>query len=218
MPNDNAVHRVCLMLGQLDVTIFFVVGVSQREERNLGMLIMSNTVNKKKQGRQPTRMLARDGIHHMHRMHNCIKPEGTRHLLFGEVGASNMNHHLPMQLDEFVGQLVLCRSSDNLGLAINEIFADRQTKNFQVTVGVKATCQQTSRSPEEAKSRDDVSRRESLETKQPIVMCGLVSKDVSITKSANGDTVAEHSIHVQWHQDSGISYNPELLLFWPLEW
>jgi hypothetical protein len=98
MLNDNAVHQVCLMLGQLDVTIFFVVKISQREEQNLGMLVMSNTVNKKERGCQPTRMLARDGIHHMRRIHNRVKPEGARHLLFGEVGMSHMNHHLPNNL------------------------------------------------------------------------------------------------------------------------
>jgi hypothetical protein len=80
----------------LDIAIFFVVEVSQQEERNPGMLIMSKTVNKKEWGRQSTRMLARDGIHHTRCMRNHEKPEYTGHLLFGEVGASHVNHHLPM--------------------------------------------------------------------------------------------------------------------------
>ncbi len=83
MPNDNAVYRVCLMLGQLDVAVFLMVEVSQQEDWSPGMLAMSNTVNKKEQGRQSTRMLARDCIHHSHCMRNCVKPEGAIHLLFG---------------------------------------------------------------------------------------------------------------------------------------
>jgi hypothetical protein len=72
-----------------------------------------------------TRIFARNSIHHPHRMCDCIEPECARHLFFSEVGASHMDHHFLIRLDKSVGLLALCRSSNNFGLAIDEILADK---------------------------------------------------------------------------------------------
>ncbi len=125
---------MCLVFGVLDVAVFFMVEVSQREKWNPGLLVMSNAMDKEEWGCQSTRIFARNGIHHPCRMCDCIEPEHTKHLIFSEVGASHMDHHFPMQLEESVGQLALCRSSNNFGLAIDEILANGQTKELEITV------------------------------------------------------------------------------------
>ncbi len=153
---------MCLVFGALDVVVFFMVEVSQREKWKPSLLVMSNAMDKEEWGGQPTRIFARNGIHHPCRMCDCIEPERARYLFFGEVGTSHMDHHFPMQLDESVGRLALCRSSDYFGLAIDEILADSQTKELEITVQVKAACQQPSCSLEKAKRRDDVLGREQL--------------------------------------------------------
>ncbi len=124
MANDNAVHCVCLVFGVLDIAILFMVEVSQREKWNPGPLTMSNAVDKEEQGCQSTRIFARNGIHHPCCICDCIEPEHARHLFFSEVSASHMDHHFQVQLNKSIGRLVLCRSSDNFGLAIDEILAD----------------------------------------------------------------------------------------------
>jgi hypothetical protein len=101
--NDDAVHRVCLVFGALDVAIFFMVEISQREKWNPGLLIMSNAVDKEELGGQPTRLFSKNGIHHPCRMCDCMEPECAKHLFFGEVGATHMDHHFPMQLNKSVG-------------------------------------------------------------------------------------------------------------------
>jgi hypothetical protein len=58
--------------------------------------------------------------------------------------------------------MALCRSSDYFGLAINEILADGQTKELEITVRVETARQQPSCSSEKAKHGDDVLRRERL--------------------------------------------------------
>ncbi len=100
-----------------------------------------------------------------------------------------MDHPFPMRLNKFVGQLALCRSSDNFGLAINEIVADSQTKELEITVRVEAACQRPSCSSEKAKRRDDVCGIESLEAKSTIVMGGAVNKDESKAITADSNTV-----------------------------
>ncbi len=103
-----------LVFGALDIAVFFMVEVSQREKWNSGPLVMSDAVEEEERGGQPTRIFARNGIHHPHHMCDCIEPECARHLFFGEVGASHMDHHFPIRLDESVGRLALCRSSNSL--------------------------------------------------------------------------------------------------------
>ncbi len=121
------------MVGALDIAIFFMVEVSQREKWNPGPLVMSNAMDEEEWGCQLTRIFARNGIHHPCCMCDCIEPECARHLFFSEVGASHMDHHFLMQLNKSVGQLVLCRSSNKFRLAINEILADGQTKELEIT-------------------------------------------------------------------------------------
>ncbi len=158
MANDDAVHRVCLVFGALAIAVFFMVEISQREKWNPGPLVMSDAVDEEEQGCQTTRIFARNGIHYPCCMCDCIEPDRVRHLFFSEVGASHMNHHFPMQLDESVGQLAFCRSRDNFGLAINEILADSQTKELEIIDCVEAAHQQPSCSLEKANCRDDIIR------------------------------------------------------------
>ncbi len=170
---------------------------------------MPHAIGKEEGKSQTTRMLTRNSVHHPCRMCNWVKPKGTRHLLLGEVGGSNVYHHFPVQFNKPVGRLALCRSGNNFrlvidqiwdranyGLAIDQIFADRQTKQFEIAVQVKATCQQTSHSTEETECRYNVRWGESLEAKSPIVSCDTVNEDESIAISANRDTVAKHADHV----------------------
>jgi hypothetical protein len=107
-----------------------------------------------------------------------------------------MDHHFPMRLDKSVGQLALCRSSNNFGLAIDEILAEGQIKELEITVQVEAVCQQPSCSSEKAKRRDDVLGRERLQAKSPIVTGGAVDKDERVAITANSNTVSERDVHV----------------------
>jgi hypothetical protein len=83
-----------------------------------------------------------------------------------------------------------------LRLAVDQIFANCQTKQFEIAVQVKATCQLTSRSTEVMECRYNVRRGESLEAKSPIELQGAVNKDESIAISADRDTVAKRNVHV----------------------
>ncbi len=93
-----------------------------------------------------------------------------------------MDHCLPMRLDEAVGRLVFCGSSDNFGVRVNEIFTDSHTKKFNVAIAVEAMRKRSSRGLEEAKSSKDRIRGKCLQPKSPIVVCSLVAEDQSIQK------------------------------------
>ncbi len=187
---------MCLVLGALDVAVFFMVEVSQREKWNSGPLVMSYAMDKEKQGCQLTRIFASNGIHHPYCMCDCIEPERVRHLFFSEVGASHMDHHFLMRFAKSLGQLAIYRSSNNFGLAIDEILSDCQTKELEITVQVEAARQQPSCSLEKAKHRDDVLGRERLQAKSPTVTGGAVDKDERIAITADSNTVSERNVHV----------------------
>jgi hypothetical protein len=73
-------------------------------------------------------MLTRNRVHHPRRMSDCVEPECTRHLFLSDVCASHVDHGLLMGLDQIISRLMLCRSSDDLGLTIDQVFADGGTE------------------------------------------------------------------------------------------
>ncbi len=88
--DDNAVHRVCLMMRARFVPITIVVEICQRENRGPRLLVVTDPVNQKKRRDQVAGVMARNCIHHPCRVDNGIKPETARHLFFRDVGTSNV--------------------------------------------------------------------------------------------------------------------------------
>jgi len=78
-------------------------------------------MDKEEGGSQTTRMLTKNSIHHLRRVCNCAKTKNTIHLLLGEVGASHVYHHFPVQFNKPVGRLMLCQIGNNFRLVINQI-------------------------------------------------------------------------------------------------
>jgi hypothetical protein len=107
-----------------------------------------------------------------------------------------MDHYFPIRLGESVGQLALCRSSNNFGLAINKILADGQTEELEIIVQIEAAHQRPSCSSEKANRRVDVLGREGLQAESPIITGSRVNKDERIAITANRDTVFERDVHV----------------------
>ena len=83
MTNDDAIHQMGLVFGTFQVSILLIVEVANQEKWNPHALIMANTMNKQERRSNTAVDLARNRIHHVGGVDNGIKPESSRHLLFG---------------------------------------------------------------------------------------------------------------------------------------
>ncbi len=194
--DDNAIHSMRLMLGALKVSAKVMMEVAKGEYQDPCALVVTDSVNQKKGGRQETGVFARDCVHHPSRVCDGIKPESSGHLLLGEVGPSHVNHYFPMRLDETVGGLTFSRSRDNLRWVAHNEFINRSTEQLQVAVRVECTCKGTSRSLEKPKGRDNARRHKIFEAEGPVVASCTVNYDQGIAETTDRDSISKSNIHM----------------------
>ncbi len=91
-----------LMFGTFHVAILLVVEVANREKWNPRSLIMANPMNEQEKRSNMSMDLTWNFIHHAGGVEDSIKPESSRHLLFGKIGACHVNHDLPMGFNKTI--------------------------------------------------------------------------------------------------------------------
>ena len=116
---------------------------------------MANTMNEQERRSNTSMDLTGNCIHHAGGVDNCIKPESSRHLLFGKIGTCHVNHDLPMGFNKTIGRLTLGERGYHFQRIVDEIVTDGPSEELRVTVAVETTSQGTSRGTEETKSRED---------------------------------------------------------------
>jgi hypothetical protein len=84
-------------------------------------LIMANSVYQQKRGSQLSVQFSWDGIHHACQMDDGEKPDGERHLFFGEISAGHVHHGFPVRFDQTVCRLTTSRSSHHVGIVVDEV-------------------------------------------------------------------------------------------------
>ena len=142
-------------LEQFQVPILLMVEVANQEKWNPRALIMANTVNEQERRSRTFVYLTGNRIHHAGGVDNGIKPESSRHLLFGKIGACHVNHDLPMGFNKTIGRLTLGGRGNHLQKIVDEIVTDSPSEELRVTVAVETTSQGISCGMEETKSQED---------------------------------------------------------------
>ena len=132
-----------------------MVEVANQEKWNPRSLIMANTMNKQERRSNMSVDLTRNRIHHAGGVDDGIKPESSRHLLFGKIGACNVNHDPPMGFNKTIGRLTLGGRGNHLQRIVDKIVTNSPSEELRVTVTVETTSQGTSCGTDETKSRED---------------------------------------------------------------
>ncbi len=133
-----------LMFRTFHVAILLMVEVANREKKNPRSLIMANPMNEQESRSNTSVDLTGNRIHHAGRVDNSIKPESSRHLLFGKIGTCHVNHDLPMGFNKTIGRLMLGGCGNHLRRIVDKIVTDGLSKELRVTVAVETTSQGTS--------------------------------------------------------------------------
>ena len=92
--------------------------------------------------------------------------------------------------------LALGGGSNDFGVGINKILANGSTKEFQITIAVKATGKGSSGSTEFPKRRDDVQRRKRPEAKSPVITGGTVDENECVAKPSDTNAVPKCDVHM----------------------
>ena len=91
-----------LVFGTFHVAILFMVEVANGEKWNPRSLIMADPMNEQERRSNTSMDLSGNFIHHVGGVYDSIKPESSRHLLFGKIGACHVNHDLPMGFNKTI--------------------------------------------------------------------------------------------------------------------
>ena len=89
-----------------------------------------------------------------------------------------------MGFNKTVGGLATRRSSNNIGVVINQMLLNCRTKKFEITVTIETSSIRSSVRPEKTESQENRFLGEVIETKDPVVPSGPVDKNQRVTKPA----------------------------------
>jgi hypothetical protein len=128
-----------LVFGIFHVAILLMVEVANGEKWNPRLLIMADPMNKQEKRSNTSMDLTGNFIHHVGGVYDSIKPESSRHLLFGKIGACHVNHDVPMGFNKTIGGLTLGGHGNHLRRIVDKIVTDGPSKELRVTVTVETT-------------------------------------------------------------------------------
>ena len=175
--NCDTIHCMCLAVGPRNVALSFTMEVANQEKRTPSSIVMSHTMYEKEWRSQFTPELARNGVHHSGGVGHRIEPKHPRHLLFREVSLSHVDHDLPMRFNKTVGRLATRRSSNDIGVVINQMLLNCHTKKIGIAVTTETSSKRTSVLPEKTECQENQFLGEVLDTKNPVVPSGPVNEN-----------------------------------------
>ncbi len=97
-------------------------------------LVVANSVYQQKRRSQLSVQFSWAGTHHACKMDDGEKPEGARHLLFGEISAGHVHHGFPVRFHQTVCRLTTSRSGHHVGIVVNEVVPNALLEQFGITI------------------------------------------------------------------------------------
>ncbi len=110
-----------------------MIKVTDQKQGKPSALIVANSVYQQKRRSQLSVQFSWDGIHHACQMDDGEKPEGARHLFFGELSAGHV-HGFPVRFDQTVCRLTTSRSGHHFGFVVDEVVPNALLKQFGTTI------------------------------------------------------------------------------------
>ncbi len=171
--------------------------ITEGENWKPSSLIRAHSMNQHKRRSELVVVTTRDHIHYTCGVFDSIIPKCAGHLFLSEVGASHVDHYLPMRFHKAFHRL--STSWDRRAFKVKKQ-ANMAAKKFLVAITSKLTCKIPSFGAKGQKSRDNIIVMEQFKSTTPIKPRSPILKYESIFKTHNRHALSKGDIDMHYIQ------------------